>query len=252
MTRIPFFAYGLLAYLLFLAAFLYAIGFVENMLVPKGIDAGVIGPRSTAIIIDVALLGLFAVQHSIMARPQFKKRWTTLVPHPIERSTYVLLASLILLLLYWQWRPMPSFVAHAHAAWLRTLLFGVSFLGWAQVLIATFIIDHFDLFGLRQVWLHLQGRPYTHHAFAERSLYKIVRHPLMLGFIIAFWFTPDMTQGHLLFAGVTTAYILVAIQLEERDLMTFLGEDYRRYRTRTPMILPLPKQGDGPEATSGT
>lgn len=244
MRRNVFLAYGLLAYLVFFAAFLYAIGFVENMIVPKGIDAGVIVPTSNAIIINALLLSLFAVQHSIMARPAFKKWWTTIVPHPIERSTYVLLASLILLLMYWQWRPMPSIIWHIDAAWLRTLLFGISFLGWAIVLIATFLIDHFDLFGLRQVWLHFTGREYMHHQFAERSLYKVVRHPLMLGFIIAFWFTPDMTAGHLLFAGMTTAYILVAIRIEEHDLLGFLGEDYRHYQARTPMILPIPKRRD--------
>jgi protein-S-isoprenylcysteine O-methyltransferase Ste14 len=247
MSRTLAFAYGLVAYVVFLGTFLYAIGFVENMLVPRSIDfGGEVAPTSTAILINVALLSLFAIQHSIMARPAFKKVWTTIVPRPIERSTYVLIASLILLLLFWQWRPMPAFVWHAEAPWLRSLLIGISFFGWAIVLLATFLIDHFDLFGLRQVWLHLQGRQYTHHPFAERSLYKIVRHPLMLGFIIAFWFTPDMTQGHLLFAGMTTAYILVAIQIEEHDLMRFLGDDYRRYRLRTSMIVPMPWRSKTP------
>ncbi len=240
MRRIAFFAYGLIAYTLFLVAFLYAIGFVGNVLVPKGIDGGETGPTASAILINLALLSLFAVQHSVMARPAFKRWWTTIVPAPIERSTFVLLTSLVLLLLYWQWRPITTTIWHAEAPWLRSLLTGISLVGWLLVLFATFVIDHFDLFGLRQVWLHLKGRPYTHPPFAERSVYKFVRHPLMLGFIIAFWSTPDMTGGHLLFASVTTAYILVAIQIEERDLVAFLGDDYRGYRARTPMILPLP------------
>jgi protein-S-isoprenylcysteine O-methyltransferase Ste14 len=252
MSRIAFFVYGLVSYVVFLAAFLYAIGFVGSMLVPKGINDGAEGPMGTAILINVALLGLFGVQHSIMARPGFKSWWTKIMPVQIERSTFVLLASLILGLMYWQWRPIPESVWHVSAEWARYLLIGISLAGWALVLYSTFLIDHFDLFGLRQVWLHLQQKEYTHPPFMERSVYKLVRHPLMLGFIIAFWFTPDMTQGHLLFAIVTTAYILVALQLEERDLLSILGDDYRSYRRRTRMLMPLPKGGSAGGSKAGS
>lgn len=237
------FIYGLLAYAAFLIAFCYAIGFVGNWLVPKGIDDGPRAGLGEALLINLALLSLFAVQHSVMARPTFKQWWARYVPRPMERSTFVLLTSLILGLLYWQWRPMPSSIWHVDAPWLRSLLSGVSLGGWLLVLYSTIVIDHFDLFGMRQVYLHLRGREYVHPPFSERSVYKVVRHPLMLGFLIAFWFTPDMTAGHLLFAGVTTAYIIVAIQLEERNLLAFLGEPYRSYRGRTSMLLPLGKRG---------
>jgi protein-S-isoprenylcysteine O-methyltransferase Ste14 len=216
--------------------------------VPKAINDGILAPTGTAIAINCALLALFGLQHSIMARPGFKRWWTTIVPAPIERSTYVLLASLILLLLFWQWRPITSSVWHVEAQWARMLLIGVSLLGWLLVLYGTFVIDHFDLFGLRQSYLYLIGRPYAHPPFVERALYRVVRHPLMLGFIIAFWSTPDMTGGHLLFALVTTLYILVAIQFEERDLLQILGEDYRRYRLRTSMLLPLWKRRGAAQA----
>jgi protein-S-isoprenylcysteine O-methyltransferase Ste14 len=239
MLRIAAFLYGTIAYVIFFVTFLYAIGFVENRVVPKGIDDGAAEPIGTAVLINVALLGLFGLQHSIMARPAFKRGWTRIIPKPVERSTFVLLASLLLLLLYWQWRPMRAVIWHVEADWARAALIGISLAGWGLVLYATFVIDHFDLFGLRQVYLYLRDQPYTHPPFVVRSVYRYVRHPLMLGFLIAFWFTPDMTGGHLLFAAVTTAYILVAIQIEERDLMTILGDDYRAYRQRTPMILPI-------------
>jgi methanethiol S-methyltransferase len=241
--RVVFFLYGLVAYLLFLVAFLYAIGFVADRWVPKGIDDGPVVPIAAAIVTNVALLLLFAVQHNLMARPWFKDWWTRFVPRPIERSTYVALASLILLLLYWQWRPMPDVVWHVDNATGRSVLWALYFLGWAIVLWSSFVIDHFELFGLKQVWLYLQGREPSTAPFSERSIYRWVRHPLMLGFILAFWSAPTMSQGRLLFALVTTAWILIAIQIEERDLATFLGEPYREYRQRTPMLLPMSRRG---------
>jgi protein-S-isoprenylcysteine O-methyltransferase Ste14 len=241
--RILAFIYGLVSYVLFLVAFLYAIGFVESWVVPKAINDGAVGPVGTAVIINVLLLSLFAVQHSIMARPAFKERWTKIVPEPVERSTFVLITSVLLLFIFWQWRPMTGTIWHVEVAWARYALIGMSLVGWLLVLYATFLIDHFDLFGMRQVWLYLKGTPYTHPKFQENVLYRLVRHPLMLGFIVAFCFTPDMTTGHLLFAGVTTAYMIVAIQIEERDLIKFLGDDYRKYRTRVRMLIPLPKGG---------
>jgi protein-S-isoprenylcysteine O-methyltransferase Ste14 len=239
MRRLFFLLYGVVAYLLFLAAFLYAIGFVGNLWVPKGIDDGLVGPMSTAIVVDVLLLGLFAVQHNVMARPWFKQRWTRFVPQPIERSIYVALASLILLLLYWQWRPLPEVLWHVENSVGRGVLWSLFFCGWGIVLYSSFLIDHFELFGLSQVWSYWQGREHVSAPFSERSLYRWVRHPLMLGFIIAFWSAPTMSWGRLLFAGVTTAWILIAIQIEEHDLKQFLGDSYRQYRARTPMLVPL-------------
>jgi protein-S-isoprenylcysteine O-methyltransferase Ste14 len=207
--------------------------------VPKGIDDGEIGPLSTAIVVNVSLLLLFAVQHNVMARPWFKKWWTRYVPRPIERSTYVAAASLILLLLYWQWRPMPAEVWHVDNAIWRGVLWTLYFLGWVIVLYSSFVIDHFELFGMKQVWLHVRGREPATAPFSERSLYRWIRHPLMLGFLVAFWSAPAMSQGRLLFAAVTTVWILIAIQIEEKDLADFLGEPYRQYRDRTPMLLPM-------------
>jgi methanethiol S-methyltransferase len=241
MTRILFFLYGLVAYLLFFAAILYGIGFVGNMLVPKGIDDGEPGPLSTAIVVNVLLLLLFAIQHNVMARPRFKDWWIQFVPRPIERSTYVAAASLILLLLYWQWRPMPEAVWHVDNAIGRAVLWSLYALGWAIVLYSSFVIDHFELFGMKQVWLYLIGRDMATAPFSERSIYRWVRHPLMLGFVVAFWSAPTMSQGRLLFAGVTTIWILIAIQIEERDLAQFLGEPYQHYRRRTPMLVPRPR-----------
>ncbi|MBI3493120.1 MAG: isoprenylcysteine carboxylmethyltransferase family protein [Acidobacteria bacterium] len=240
MAQILTLVYGFVAYAVFLGAFLYAIGFVGNIFVPKSIDSGATFPLMETLVTNVLLLTLFAVQHSVMARPAFKRWWTRIVPKQIERSTYVLLASLILLLLFWQWRPITGVVWDARSTMLGVLLLGLFGVGWLIVLLSTFMIDHFDLFGLRQVTLYFQQRPYTPVSFVTRGLYKIVRHPIMLGFLIAFWATPVMTLGHLMFTVITTAYILVALQLEEHDLLEAHRQTYERYRRETPMLIPLP------------
>ena len=240
MSRVMVLLFGVLCYVVFLLAFLYQIGFVAGWLVPKSIDQGAVISAFPAVAINVFLLSLFAIQHTVMARIAFKRWWTTIVPEPIERSIFVLLTSLLLLLMNWQWRPLPEIVWQVESTIGRNLLYATMAAGWGLVLYATFLINHFDLFGLRQVWLHFTDRPYTQVKFKETVLYRWVRHPLMLGFIIAFWATPDMSQGHLLFAVVTTAYILVAIQIEERTLLALHGDDYRRYQERVSMIVPRP------------
>jgi protein-S-isoprenylcysteine O-methyltransferase Ste14 len=237
--RITTFIYGLISYLLFLGTFLYAIGFIGNLVVPKSIDSGRTGPLSEALLINAALLTLFAVQHSVMARPWFKRAWTRLVPKPAERSTYVLLSSLALLLLFWQWQPIGGVVWTVEQPVMQMVIYGLYAIGWLLVLSSTFLINHFDLFGLRQVFLYLIGRPYTQLKFGTPILYRHVRHPLYLGWLFAFWSTPTMTVAHLVFAIATTAYIFVAIQLEEKDLMDTFGDDYRRYKKTVPMIIPI-------------
>lgn len=235
-------AYGAVSYAAFLVAFLYAIGFVGNMVVPRSVDAGLAAPTAEAVVVDVLLLGVFAIQHSVMARPVFKRWWTRVVPQAIERSTYVLLSSLALLLLYWQWRTLPAVVWDLSAPVARIALYALFWLGWAIVFAGSFMINHFDLFGLRQVYLAWRGQPYTDIAFRTTLLYRLIRHPLMLGFLIAFWATPTMTAGHLLFAAATTGYILIALRFEEHDLGAALGEEYRDYRARVPLLLPWPRR----------
>lgn len=242
MGRTLAFVYGVVSYLVFFFTFLYAIGFVGNIVVPKSIDSGAETPYGTALLINVVLLGLFAAQHSVMARPGFKKWWTRIIPPPIERSTYVLLASLLLLLLFWQWRPLLDVVWNVENPTGRLVLQTLFWVGWLIVLLSTFLINHFDLFGLRQVYLHQRGKEYTDLGFRKVFLYKLIRHPIMLGFIIAFWSTPRMTVGHLLFAIATTAYILIAIQLEERDMVNIHGDAYRDYKQEVSMLVPLPKR----------
>jgi len=233
-------AYGAVSYVVFLAVFLYAIAFVGNLGVPRSVDVGPAAPFLEALAINTCLLLLFAVQHSVMARPGFKKLWTRIVPRSVERSTYVLASSLALALLYWLWRPMPATVWQVDSLVGRSLLQSGFWLGWLLVLVSTFMINHFDLFGLRQVWLRMRGAPYTNLRFRTTALYAFVRNPIMLGFLIAFWATPHMTLGHLLFAGATTGYIVVGVVLEERDLVRVHGPIYVRYREEVPMLVPLP------------
>jgi protein-S-isoprenylcysteine O-methyltransferase Ste14 len=238
MTRISALIYGLVSYLIFFATILYAIGFVDGIIVPKDINAGTPTPWREAMLVNLALMSLFAIQHSVMARKPFKQWWTQYVSPSIERSTYVLLASLVLLLLFWQWQPMPAVIWQIDQRHVAMAMTGISLLGWVIVFTSTFLINHFELFGVKQVVDNLAGRDAAAPIFRTPLYYKFVRHPIYLGFIIAFWATPLMTVGHLLFAAVTTAYIFVGIFLEERDLVELFGDDYRRYRDRVAMILP--------------
>ena len=237
--RVATFVYGVLCYLIFFGTFLYAIGFLGDVMVPKSIDSGRTGPLGEALLINAALLTLFAVQHSTMARPWFKRMWTRIVPKQIERSTYVLLSSLALILLFALWQPIGGVIWKIEQPVLRAVLNGLFAMGFALVLISTFLINHFDLFGLRQVYLYLRGKPYTQLRFGTPTLYRHVRHPLYLGWLFAFWATPTMTIAHLVFAVATTAYIFVAIQFEEKDLMDQYGDDYKRYKQNVPMIVPV-------------
>lgn len=242
--------YGGLCYLVFFLVFLYAIGFVGDFLTPTSLNHGTPSPAVAAWIIDIVLLGLFAIQHSGMARRGFKRWLTGWFPRSIERSTYVLVSSLILALMFWQWRPLGGTVWNVTTPWAYWLLYAAFAFGWFMVLSSTFLIDHFDLFGLRQVWLRMRGREYTPPRFKEHVFYRLIRHPLMLGFLIAFWAIPRMSLGHLLFAVATTGYILIALQLEERDLVAAHGDDYRRYREEVPMLCPWPRprqRGVAPE-----
>jgi protein-S-isoprenylcysteine O-methyltransferase Ste14 len=238
MNRLFGLVYGILMYLIFLATFSYAVCFVGNFFVPKTIDSGAESPLVQAIAINAFLLAAFAIQHSVMARQGFKKAWTQVVPRHLERSTYVLAASLVLALLLWQWRPIPQTVWELHGA-AATVLSVTFWLGWAILLASTFLINHFELFGLKQVWAYMREQQPTDAKFRTPSLYKVVRHPLYLGFVIAFWSAPRMSVGHLIFAIATTGYILLGIYFEERDLINAHGQAYRRYREQVPMLVPF-------------
>jgi protein-S-isoprenylcysteine O-methyltransferase Ste14 len=230
--------YGGIAYLIFFGTFLYAVGFVSRFIVPKTVDSGAASAPMTALLVNLVLMSIFAVQHSGMARRGFKRVFTRFASPAIERSTYVLLASLSLILLYWQWQPMPTMVWNIENSVAANIVTAGGFLGWLIVLYSTFLISHFELFGLTQVVSHFAGRVVEPMKFKTPGLYRLIRHPIYLGFIIAFWCTPMMTLGHLLFAAVTTAYIFVGIYLEERDLVSLFGDQYRRYRDKVAMLVP--------------
>lgn len=237
-SRIAIFLYGIMAYVMFLGVFLYAVGFVANVGVPKSIDSAATGSFWVALAVNLGLLTLFALQHSVMARPAFKRWWTRIVPKAAERSTYVLFTNVALILMFWLWKPMGGVVWDAQHPALRATLIGLCAFGWLLVLATTFLINHFDLFGLRQVYLNLRGIPYTPLKFKTPGPYRHVRHPLYVGWLFAFWATPTMTVAHLVFAVMTTVYILIAIRFEERDLEAAHGEDYAQYRRSVPMLVP--------------
>ena len=245
--RISFFGYGLVCYVLFLGTFLYAIAFIGNLGAPTALDGPATDPLGTALPINIGLLGLFAIQHSVMARPAFKRQWTRIVPKPIERSTYVLFSSLALILLFWQWSPLGGVVWDIQNPTWRAVTYAAFASGWLLVLVTTFLINHFDLFGLRQVWLYLRAKPYTTLSFGTPGPYRLVRHPLYVGWLFAFWSTPTMTLAHLLFSVATTAYILIAIQLEERDLVREHGDSYEAYRQSVPMLIPFARRRQDPQ-----
>jgi len=256
MKRTLYFVYGSLCHAMFLAVFLYMVGFLANSFVPKSIDgpASPGGPGVPAALIDLGLLVLFGIQHSVMARPTFKRWWTRIVPAPIERSTYVLASNLVLVLLLWQWRPLPGVLWDVRGTVAEPVLWSLFGFGWLLIVFASLLIDHFDLFGTRQVWMHLCGKAYTPPAFRAPALYKAVRHPLYVGWLLAFWVTPVMTLGHLLFSLGNTAYILIAIRLEERNLAQ-VHPEYAAYRRRVPMLVPFGKAGSSaraPERVEGT
>jgi len=238
MRRIICLLYGVACYAIFFVTFLYLIAYLANFMAPKGIDDGVPIATAAAVLIDLGLIALFGIQHSVMARPAFKRRLAAFLPESVERSTFVLAASLALIILYWQWRPLPLVVWSVHSPVWQASLWGLLLAGFGIVLLASFVIDHFDLFGLRQVWLGLLGKPYRHPSFRVTYFYKFVRHPIYFGLLLGIWCTPLMTLGHLLFAMGMSIYILIGVHFEERDLEMFLGEDYRRYKQRVPMLIP--------------
>jgi len=241
MKRLAIFLYGVITYAVFFVTFLYAIGFIGNLWVPKSMDSPRDVALGTALAVDLGLLALFAVQHSVMARPAFKRWWTRIVPEPAERSTYVLFSTLALIALFWFWQPLGGRVWDIDSAAGVNVMYGIFAAGWVLLLYVTFLIDHFDLFGLRQVWLQLVGKPFTPLAFKTPWLYRQVRHPLYVGWLMIFWATPTMTVTHLVFAIMTTAYILVAIQFEERDLIAAHPE-YADYKKRVPSLIPFTKR----------
>jgi methanethiol S-methyltransferase len=243
MRRAVVFTYGVVCYAVFFGTFLYAIGFVGNLVVPKSMDSAPVGPFVESIVINFLLLGVFALQHSVMARPGFKA-WTRFVPQPAERSPYVLLSSLALILLFSQWRPLGGVIWELKDPIGRALVYSLFGFGWLLVLVSTFLINHFDLFGLRQVYFHLRGQEYKGLPFVTLGPYKYVRHPLYVGWLFAFWATPTMSFTHLLFAVITTEYILVAVRFEERDLMEIHGEAYGEYRRRVPMFIPTLRESN--------
>ena len=239
MKKVLFFGYGLFAYATFLAAFLYLIGFMGNFLVPKSIDSGVEGGLGGSLTVNFVLILVFGLQHVVMARPGFKEWWTQFVPKPIERSTYVLITNAIFLILFWQWQPITALVWDASGGVMEPVLWALFAFAWGLILISSFLINHFDLFGLRQVYLYLKGEPYTHLKFNTVGVYRYIRHPLMVGWMLAFWAMPVMTVGHLFFASMMTIYILATIPLEEKDLLHFLGEDYKNYQRQTSRYIPF-------------
>jgi protein-S-isoprenylcysteine O-methyltransferase Ste14 len=238
MRRRLFFIYGATAYVLFLGIYAYMAGFLGNFWVPKSIDSATGEPVAAAVLINLALLALFGVQHSVMARPAFKRIWTRIIPEPIERSTYVMASNAVTILLMWQWRSIDQVVWHVEQPVVRAAIWSVFAAGWLLVPTVTMMIHHFDLFGMRQVWLHLRGRDNESLEFRSPLLYKHVRHPLYIGWMIFFWATPTMTAGHLLFAGVLTGYMVLAVRFEERDLVAHFGEKYEAYRRQVPMFIP--------------
>ena len=252
MKRFLFLVYGVVAYVIFFATFCYAVGFVSALIVPKHIDSLPESPLNYALLVNAGLLTLFALQHSIMARPAFKRWWTKFVPEPIERSTYVLLASLCLLLLFWYWQPLGGIIWNVESETGRLVLQALCLFGFGIVLVSTFLINHFDLFGLRQVGLHFMNQTYEPLSFRTPFFYKYVRHPLYLGFIIAFWATPTMTAAHLFFAIMTTGYMLTAIRFEENDLIAHFGEKYRAYKRSAPMLIPFTKRAASKKEKSGS
>lgn len=242
--RVIFFLYGVLCYLVFFVTFLYAIGFVGNYWVPKSMDSGAQVPLAEALLINTLLLSVFAVQHSVMARAGFKSWWSKIIPKALERNTYVLFSSLALLLIFWQWRPMGDVVWDLSGTLAGNILIAISLAGWLFVLISTFLLDHFELLGLKQAYSNLTGNDIEHSHFKTPGFYKFVRHPIYLGFTIAFWATPIMTTAHLLFAVGTLGYTIVGIILEERDLIGSFGDEYKRYQAKVSMLFPLPSKRD--------